>query len=62
MEKFTPKKEDKEVTTIRIPKSTLDRIDMKSSEYGMSRNELINQCIEYALSNMEEKKEPLNQF
>lgn len=54
MEKFKPKKADKEVTTIRIPKDILDEIDRKSVEYGISRNELINQCIVYALKNMEQ--------
>jgi metal-responsive CopG/Arc/MetJ family transcriptional regulator len=54
MEKFSPKKADKEVTTIRIPKDILDTIDMKSAEYGISRNEFINQCILYALNNMDD--------
>lgn len=54
MEKFSPKKADKEVTTIRIPRDTLELIDMKSAAYGVSRNEFIVQCILYALRNMEE--------
>ncbi len=54
LEKFSPKKYDREVTTIRIPKETLEIIDKKSAEYDMSRNEFINQCIVYALQNMEE--------
>ncbi len=53
MEKFSPKKADKEVTTIRIPKDVLDIIDLKSAEYDISRNEFINQCILYALKNMD---------
>lgn len=52
MEKFSPKKADKEITTIRIPKEILDQIDAKSAEYDISRNEFINQCILYALKNM----------
>ena len=55
MEKFSPKKSDKEVTTIRIPKDILDIIDMKSAQYEISRNEFINQCILYALDNMDEE-------
>ena len=55
MEKFAPKKADKEVTTIRIPKDILDIIDMKSAAYGISRNEFINQCILYAIKNMEDQ-------
>lgn len=54
LEKFSPKKADREVTTIRIPKEILDVIDMKSAAYDISRNEFINQCILYALKNMEE--------
>lgn len=55
MEKFAPKKADKEVTTIRIAKDVLDIIDMKSAAYGISRNEFINQCILYAIKNMEDQ-------
>ena len=58
LEKFSPKKYDREVTTIRIPKETLEIIDKKSAEYDMSRNEFINQCILYALKNMEENNWP----
>lgn len=57
MEKFSPKKADKEVTTIRIPKEILDQIDTKSAKYDISRNEFINQCILYALRNMEDAQE-----
>lgn len=56
MEKFSPRKADKEVTTIRIPKETLDIIDRKSAAYNISRNEFINQCILYAIKNMDEEK------
>ena len=57
MEKFLPRKADKEVTTIRIPKDILEQIDIKSAHYDISRNEFINQCILYALRNMEETQE-----
>ena len=56
MEKFLPKKTDKEVTTIRIPSDVLEVIDRKSGECKMSRNEFINQCILYALRNMDDSK------
>lgn len=56
MQKFIPKKPDKEVTTIRISKEMLDIIDRKSTACGISRNEFINQCIIYALENMEEEQ------
>ena len=57
MERFLPKKADKEVTTIRIPRDVLGQIDAKSAEYDISRNEFINQCILYALRNMEDNQE-----
>ncbi|PWM15268.1 MAG: CopG family transcriptional regulator [Clostridia bacterium] len=56
MQKFILKKPDKEVTTIRIPKDVLDIIDQKSTACGISRNEFINQCIMYALENMEDRQ------
>lgn len=43
------------MTTIRIPKDILDLIDRKSAAVDISRNEFINQCILYALQNMEEE-------
>ena len=56
MERFSPKKAEQVVTTIRIPKDILDRIDQKSATVDISRNEFINQCILYALQNMEDSK------
>lgn len=56
MEKFIPKKPEQIVTTIRIPKDVLELIDQKSAIVDISRNEFINQCIIYALENMEERQ------
>ncbi len=53
--KFVPKKVDKEIISIRIPLTTLEIIDAKAAEIGISRNQLLNQCIEYALSNMSDE-------
>ena len=53
MSKFVPKKPEKEVISMRIASETLAEIDKKSAQIGISRNELINQCIIYALSNMD---------
>ena len=58
MEKFSPKKAEQVVTTIRIPRDLLDCIDKCSSDADISRNEFINQCILYAINNMEEKVIP----
>ncbi len=56
MEKFKPKKTEKEVISIRISSVTLRELDEKAAAAGMSRNELINQMIGYALKNMDEEK------
>lgn len=54
MEKFLPKKPEKEVISMRIAKDLLDDLDKKSAAVGISRNELINQCIQFALAHMED--------
>ncbi len=54
MAKFIPRKYEKDVISIRIPSETLAEIDEKAARTGISRNELINQCIRFALANMEE--------
>ena len=57
MARFSPKKpEEKEVITIRVPMDTLRTIDQKAGEVDISRNELINQMISFALDNMDEGK------
>ncbi len=52
MEKFYPIKPEKEVISMRISTCVLQEIDRKAAKFGISRNELINQCIAYALQNM----------
>lgn len=54
MEKFRAKKPEKEIISVRLPLEVLNDIDKKSSLVGISRNELINQMIVYALDNMED--------
>lgn len=39
---------------MRIPSDTLQILDAKAAQIGISRNELINQMISFALTNMEE--------
>jgi len=53
MEKFLPQKIEKEVISMRITSDMLADIDKRASQFGISRNELINQCIAFALANME---------
>ncbi len=54
MAKFTPQKPEKEVISLRLAISTLEDIDRKAAEIGISRNELINQMIVFALSSMDD--------
>lgn len=53
---FAPQKQDKEVISIRIPSELLKRIDQQAANVDISRNEFINQCIRFAMSNMEEQE------
>ena len=53
MEKFVPRKPEKEVISMRIPTQVLEQIDAEADACDISRNEFINQCIAFALSHME---------
>ena len=54
MPKFVARKPEKEVISMRIDSNVLKTIDNKAADVGISRNELMNQMILYALSNMDE--------
>lgn len=54
MKKFIARKPEKEVISLRISSDFLKTIDNKSTEIGISRNELINQMIQYSLDNMDD--------
>ncbi|MGN1025847.1 MAG: ribbon-helix-helix domain-containing protein [Faecousia sp.] len=54
MPKFVARKPEKEVISMRIDSDVLKTIDNKAAAVGISRNELMNQMILYALSNMDE--------
>lgn len=56
MTKFVARKPEKEVISMRISTDTLQILDDKAAEIGISRNELINQMILFALANMDEEK------
>lgn len=50
-DKFVPQKpQEKEVISVRIPADMLEIIDKKAADVGISRNELLNQMLAYALS------------
>ncbi len=53
MEYFKPTKPEKEVISIRIPTDLLKDVYKKSAEADISRNEFINQCINFAIDNMQ---------
>ena len=53
MSKFIPQKQDKEVISIRLPVDLLKEIDENATKADISRNEFINQCIIFALQNIE---------
>ena len=48
-----PKRPEKEVISMRIAVDLLQEVDSKAAAFGISRNELINQMIQFALDNME---------
>ena len=54
MEKFVARKPEKEVISMRILTDTLAVLDAKAASIGISRNELINQMILFALANMDD--------
>ena len=56
MDGFKPIKNEKSVISIRIDKDMLNIIDTLANETDISRNEMIIQCIDYALKNSKNKK------
>lgn len=54
MGRFIPKKQDKEVISIRISAETVRTVDAQAAKFDISRNEFINQCILFALEHMEQ--------
>ena len=57
MPKFVARKPEKEVISMRIDSDLLKNIDGTAAAVGISRNELLNQMILYALSNMDDSDE-----
>lgn len=52
MKDFIPKPYKKEPVTIRFSYDTLEKLGDVCTRYGISRNELVVQCVEYALQNL----------
>ena len=55
MNKFKPIKPEKTVISIRLDVDILKKIDYISAQTDISRNELILQCIDYALTNISQR-------
>ena len=58
MKYFSPKKEEKEVISIRLPIELLHKVDASAASFDISRNEFINQCILYAIANLRSPNDP----
>ena len=56
LEKFVPRKTEKEVISMRIATEVLEQIDAEADACDISRNEFINQCIAFALRHMDNTK------
>lgn len=54
MERFLPRKPEKEVISMRLSLELLAELDRRAAEFDISRNELINQCIKFALAHMDQ--------
>lgn len=52
MQDFIPRKTEKEVISIRLDSELLKTIDSAAEHAEISRNEFINQCINYALNHL----------
>jgi len=56
MVKFIPTKSEKIVISIRMENEKINKIDEIANKIDISRNELINQCLDFALENLEFNK------
>ena len=55
--KFVPKIPDKSVISIRLDNELIVSLDELAKNQKISRNELISQCIVFALENLDERIE-----
>lgn len=58
VERFVARKPEKEVISMRLPTEVLRVLDEKAAQADISRNELINQMILFALAHMTESEQP----
>lgn len=57
MESFKPKQSKKEQITVRVESVRLYQLDAIAARLGMSRSEIVDQCIAFALEHLEEQSE-----
>lgn len=57
MGNFIPKSYTKLPITIRVDENNLKKVDELAAKLGISRSELINQCLVYALEDLKLKPE-----
>jgi predicted transcriptional regulator len=56
MNDFKPVKTEKAVISIRIDTDILKKVDKLANQTDISRNEMIIQCIDYALNNIKNEE------
>ena len=56
MANFIPKQYKKDPITVRISADKLALVDQMAEQFSMSRNEFINQCIDYAMEHIGSEK------
>lgn len=56
-EAFCPKPYENEPITVRVKREKLEEIDRLAAKNKISRSAFVNQCIDYAMNNMEIKSE-----
>lgn len=56
MKSFKPVKSEKIVITIRIEDYRVEELDRIADKINISRNELISQCLDYAIKNIDFKE------
>lgn len=56
MKSFKPSKAEKLVITIRIEDYRIEELDRIANKINISRNELISQCLDFAIKNIDFKE------
>lgn len=56
MKSFKPTKAEKLVITIRIEDYRIEELDRIANKINISRNELISQCLDFAIKNIDFKE------